>query len=278
MDFHTAAAFRTPPSFPHTCLDPNTPPLPDELIEEVACTSPTTLLHLSCAAIGCFNIFYRLHRLALATSSNWVHRVARLTISNLLYETQFIVLSVPDHSCDFLHFDQLTQDEQSECHTFRKCRADAASVVEALVAAALIFVYAVLRALPLNTKIFAILLSRLHAAIDRPSVPVIETWSREKNLNMLLWVLVIACCVATGAERTWWIAQLSEVCREMGISSRRDLEHVLQHVAWTDLFFDDRMEGVWLELVQLGGPGLCRASLTMTSATTVDSSLLPSQA
>ncbi|KAI4662883.1 uncharacterized protein J4E79_004194 [Alternaria viburni] len=247
MDFHSSVVSRAHPSFPQISLDPDTPPLPDNLREEAAQTSPTSLLHLSCGAVDCFNIFYRLHRLALAVSSHWVGRVERLTLSNLLYETQFMILSVPDHSHNFLHFDQSIHDEKSDFYDHLKARADAASVVEALLAAALIFVYAVLRALPLNTKIFAILLSRLRAALDRLNAPIVEIWRREKNLNMLLWVLVVASCVATGEERMWWIAQLSELCGKRQIISRQHLEHEMRHVAWTDTFFEDRMDAIWAE-------------------------------
>jgi hypothetical protein len=261
MDFHTAAIAHTLPSFPHICLDPDTPPLPNELEEEAAHTSPTSLLHLSCSGVDCFNIFYRLHRLAIATSSHWAGRVEHLTLSNLLYETQYSILAVPDHSRHFLRFDQAIQDEQSDCYEYLKHRADAASVVEALLAAALIFVYAVLRALPLNTRIFTILLSRLRAALDRPNTSVLKVWGREKNLNMLLWVLVMACSVATRSEQMWWIAQLSELCGEMSVSSRSHLEHELRHVARADLFFDDRMDGIWAEVVRLRGPAaLCKVS------------------
>jgi len=247
--------------------------LPDELIEEAAQTSPTSLLHFSFDAVDCFKIFYRLHRLTLAVSSHWVGRVERLTLSNLIYETQFTILSVPDHSQNFLHFDQSIHDEQSDCYDHLKARADAASVVEALLAAALIFVYAVLRALPLNTKIFNILLSRLRTALDRPNAPILETWRREKNLNMLLWVLVVASCVATGEERMWWIAQLSELCGKRHISSRQHLELNMRHVAWTDTFFEDRMDAIWAEVMRLQGPALCRGSWAGFPATTVYPSL-----
>lgn len=173
-----------------------------------------------------------------------------MALSNLLYTTQFILLSVPDRSQDFLEFDQSIQDKGSEYHGCQKQRADAASVVEALLAAALIFIYAVLRALPLKTKIFAVLLRRLRTAIDRPNTSVLETWRHEKNLNMLLWALVMACCVATGVERTWWTTQLSGVCKEMDIGSRAQLEHEMRRVAWTDSFLDDRIDGIWAEAMQ----------------------------
>lgn len=273
MDFHTASVFRTHPSYPHLCLDPDTPPFPNELLEEAAHTSPTSLLRLSCAAIDCFKIFYRLHRLALAVSSHWVGCVERLALSILLYETQFMILSVPDQSHNFLYFDQSTQDEQSDCYDYLKASADAASVVEAILAAALILVYAVLRALPLNTKIFTILLARLRTAVDRPKTSVVDIWRREKSLNMLLWVLVVACCVVTGEERMWWVAQLSELCGEMHVRSRQHLEQEMRHVAWTDLFFDDRMDDIWAEVMRLRGPTLCRGSLAGFPATTVDPSL-----
>jgi hypothetical protein len=273
MDFHTAAVSRAYPSFPHISLDLDTPPLPEELREEAAQTSPTSLLHLSCGAVDCFKIFYQLHRLSLAVSSHWVGRVELLTLSNLLYETQFTILSVPDQSHNFLHFDQSIHDKQSDFYGHIKAKADAASVFEALLAAALIFVYAVLRVLPLNTKIFTILLFRLRTALDRPNAPVLDIWRREKNLNMLLWVFVVACCVATGEERMWWIAQLSELCDVMHVRSRHHLEHEMRHVAWTDTFFEDRMNAIWAEVMRLRGLALCRGSLAGVPATILEPSL-----
>jgi hypothetical protein len=255
------------------------PPLPDELMEEATSTSPTSLLQLSSAAMECFDIFHRLHRLALAASSHWHGRVARLTLSNLLYETQFIILSVADRSRDFLDFDQGVREKQGVDYERQRLRADAASVVEALLAAALIFVYAVLRAVPLNTKIFSILLSRLRIAVDRPNTQLIEVWKREKNLNMLLWVFFIGCCVAAGAEQQWWIAQLSRLCEEMGVDSRHNLEHKMRHVAWTDLFFDDKIDGIWAEVMQSQGNALSEASLAATwiPAAIVNPDLLPTR-
>jgi hypothetical protein len=249
MDFHTAAAFHTPPSFPHICLDPDTPPLPDALLEEAAYTSPTSLLRLSLGAIECFNIFYRLHRLALAVSTHWQGRVARLTLSNLLYEMQFLVLSVPEYSREFLDFDR---DENEEGYEKRKSRADAASILEGLLSATLIFVYAALRALPTNATLFTILLRRLRIALDRPGTSVIEVWTAANNGNMLVWVLVVACSVAQPLEsRAWWVAVLAEVCGEMDITSRVGLEDVVKRVAWVDGFPEGELDGMWAEVLRL---------------------------
>jgi hypothetical protein len=270
MDFHTAAAFRTAPSFPHICLNLDAPPLPNELMEEAACTSPTSPLQLSLAAIDCFNIFYRLHRLALAVSSHWLGRVARITLSNLLYEAQFIILSVPDYSRDFIDFDLAVKEDQGEYYEQRKCKADAASLVEALLAATLIFVYVALRALPSNTKIFSVLLSRLRVATDRPHMSAIEIWKRANNLNMLLWVLVVACSVASGEGRMWWIAKLSGVCDNLEVTSRYDLEERLRHVAWTDVFFSGEVARIWAEVLRLRRPEPCSTVLNQASTSTID--------
>jgi hypothetical protein len=280
MDFHIAAAFHTPPSFPHICLDPDSPPLPDGLLEEAAYTSPTSLLQLSLRAIDCFNIFYRLHRLALAASSHWQGRVARLTLSNLLYETQFLILSVPDYSREFLDFDREVTEEQAEAYTYRKSRADAASILEGLLAATLIFVYAALRALPTNAKLFTILLHRLRIALDRPGTLVIEVWKRENNVNMLVWVLVVGCSVAPLESRTWWVAVLAEVCGEMDITSRVGLEDVLKRVAWIDVFFEGEMAGMWEEVLRLRRLAGAGGSITVSGEGlmgTIDPSLLATQ-
>ena len=246
-------------------LDADTPPFPEDLLEEAVSTSPTSLLRLSIAAVDCFNIFYQLHRMALAASSRWSGRVARLTLSNVLYETQFIILSVPDYSRVFLDFDRDVDAEYRNDFLHRSYRADAASVVEGLLAAMLIYVYAVLRGLPLNAKIFTILLSRLRDAIDRPKTSTQEVWEREHNLNMLVWVLVVACSVAPNTDRAWCIIQLSELCEATGLNSQTELEDTMRHVAWTDVFFDGRMDTIWAEVMRMRRPGHYSESLMQTA-------------
>lgn len=277
VDFHNATVFRTAPSFPRVCLDPDAPPLPDEMMEEAAWTSPTSLLQLSLSAVDCFNIFYRLHRIALATTSRWSGRVSRLTLSNLLYETQFAILSVPDRTHEFFDFDQAVGGYNSGGHESRARRADSASVVEALLAATLIFVYAALRGLPRNAKIFTILLRRLRIAIDRPRVSTFDVWNGEKNLKTLLWVLVVACSVASDADRAWWITNLSALCRAMGIWERVELESIMQCIAWTDVFFRFEMDEIWAELTQLREMGLHSEEATEASADTMDQAVLVTQ-
>jgi len=246
VDFHTATVFRTAPAFPLIHLDPDTRPLPDALLEEAVCTSPTSLLQLSVGAIECFNIFYRLHRLALAISARWICKVSRLAFSTLVYETEHMILSVPDYSRDFVDFDLETRDEQDEDCEERRMLADGASVAEALLAAAQIFVYAGLREIPAQAKIFGVLLERLRVAIDRRNEFMIGIWRKAKHLNTLLWVLVVASSVAVEShERRWWISQLSDVAAELGIASQTELEGFLTRVAWTDVFFGAALESVW---------------------------------
>jgi len=261
VDFHTAAAFHTPPSFPQIRLDPDAPPLPDKLLEEAACTSPTSLLQLSLAGIDCFNIFYRLHRLALAASSHWIEKVDRLTLSNLLYETEYIILSVPDYSRNFLDFGSSSSNEQDDD---RQRAAHTASVIEALLAAAQIFVYAALRDIPNNAKISTILLERLRVAVARPIVCTIHVWKKERNFNMLLWTFVVACSVAPhGAGREWWIRQLVDIMIEMNIKNRFDLEIALQSVAWVDTYFNSVLGGIWEEVAQHRGARIMGHRSTM---------------
>jgi hypothetical protein len=201
------------------------------------------------AGIDCFNIFYRLHRLAIAASSRWIDRVGRVTLSNLLYETEYIILSVPDYSREFLEFDRDTGKEQDEHYQLREHAADAASVVEGLLAASQIFVYAALRDIPTNAKIFTILLERLRVAVARPLVNIVRVWTKERNINMLLWTFVVACSVAQqDGRREWWIRQLVEVVVALDIQSRSDLEVALQSVAWVDTYFNSVLGEIWEEV------------------------------
>jgi hypothetical protein len=156
---------------------------------------------------------------------------------------------VPDYSRDFLDFDLETHDEFVVDYEERKLMADGASVVEALLAAVQIFIYASLRELPPKVKIFNILLERLRVALDRPTTSMLEAWKREKNVELLLWVIVVACSVAPSwGGRNWWISRLSEVAQELGIKGELELERALLRVAWTDVFFGDMLSSIWEEV------------------------------
>jgi hypothetical protein len=166
----------------------------------------------------------------------------------------------------------------TETRTKRKSRADAASILEGLLSATLIFVYAALRALPTNATLFTILLRRLRIALDRPGTSVIEVWRAASNGNMLVWVLVVACSVAQPLEsRAWWIAVLAEVCGEMQIMSRVRLEDTLKHVAWIDGFFEVELDGMWAEVLRLRRSAGVGTAWGETSMSTVDPSLLATQ-
>lgn len=172
-----------------------------------------------------------------------------MTISNILCETEYIILSVPDFSRDFLDFDLETKEDVDEDLDERAQTADGACVVEAMLAASQIFIYASLREIPTKAKIFSILLDRLRVAINRPNISMMEVWTKEKNLNILLWVLVVACSVAqTWGGRSWWIGKLAEVVKELGLRGELDLEQSMQRVAWTDVFFGDVLNSVWEEV------------------------------
>lgn len=269
VDFHTAAAFHTTPIFPQIHLDPDTPPLPDPLLEEAAFTSPTSLLQLPLAAIDAFNIFYRLHRLALAISSPWIKKVSRLTLSNLLYECEYTILSVPDYTRSYLDFDRGSRgaDEDEETFEERRTQANAASIIEAILAAAQIFLFAGLRDIPLKAKIFSILLERLRGALDRPSTspsckfPIWEIFHGIRNEKVLLWTLVVGASVSTSwGGREWWIERLEFVLRQLGINSKKVLEVELRRVAWTDEFFGNEvLGGLWRDLGIGTGNAVCLA-------------------
>lgn len=172
----------------------------------------------------------------------------KVTFSDLLYEAEYIILLAPDYSRDFLTFDQ-ERDVRDEDYEQREKFADGACVTEALLAAVQIFIYAGLRDMPPKAKLFKILLERLRVALDRPGVSILEIWKKEKNLNILPWILVVGASIAaTRDERGWWIESLSRVIEELGISSRSRLEEALVRVAWTDVFFDDVLGGVWNEI------------------------------
>lgn len=215
----------------------------------------------------------------MAISAPWIRKVDRLTISNLLYETEYIILFVPDYSRDFLDFDLEPKEELDGEYEERARMADAASVVEALLAAAHIFIYAALREVPPKAKIFSILLDRMRVALNRPKIDVIDIWKKEKNLDILVWVLVIACSIAPAwGGRGWFISHLAEVLEELGVHSEIELERTMQRVAWTDVFFGQMLTEIWEDLCAYVAAAqraeVCLTSATRFSENTIDPQLL----
>ncbi|KAF2502379.1 hypothetical protein BU16DRAFT_6769 [Lophium mytilinum] len=257
VDFHSSTVFRTPPNFPYRQPDSPTPSLPEDLLAEAACSSPTSLLNLSTAGVDCFNWFYRLHRLGLATSAAWGPRVAKLPLANMLYEAEYALLSMPDRSPDFLVPDRARRDGKWDAADDDAAVADAASVVEALIAAGQIFLYAALRDVPVRAKVFDILLARLRAAVGREGVDVVAVWEAERNLHTLLWVLVVGATVGRHwGGAAWWVARIGEVVERLGlvgreVAGREALVQLLKAVAWTDVFFGGVSEELWEDVLTL---------------------------
>lgn len=166
-----------------------------------------------------------------------------MALSDMLHVTEWMILTVPDHSRSYIDFD-LEGIGSGEEWEARRRDADAAAVVEGLLSAAQIFVYASLRGLPRNAKVFGILLERVRRALDRPAArSLCEIWNEQGNANVLLWVLVMACSV-TG-DRGWYSERLGEVLNEMGHETRLDMAMVLRHVAWVDGYLDNVVTEIW---------------------------------
>ena len=171
----------------------------------------------------------------------------------MLYEAEYALLSMPDRSQDFLALDRRKgtskDDEESRA-------ADAAAIVEALVAAGQIFLYAALREVPPRAKIFDILLGRLRRTLERPGVNTSGVWARERNLHTLLWALMVGAAVAVqwGGSH-WWIEQVAMVVEELGLgrdgTGRESIKAILKGVAWTDVFFEPMSNEVWQSVVGL---------------------------
>jgi hypothetical protein len=166
----------------------------------------------------------------------------------MLYEAEFALLSMPDRSSDFLVPDRARRDGGWDASSDEA--ANAASVVEGLVAAGQIFLYAALREVPFRAKVFDILLARLKAAVDRPYVNVVEVWEAEGNLETLLWVLVVGTAAAKHwGGSSWWGERAVEVAQRMKVGGKEALKAMLKSVAWTDVFFGQASEEMWEDVL-----------------------------
>lgn len=174
----------------------------------------------------------------------------------MLYEMEYMLLKIPDRSREFLDFDREVRDGGRDGYEERARLADAASVIEGLLAAAQIFTYAALRDVPPRAPLFSILLSRLREALHRPSTDMLGLWSGVKNAHILLWALVVGASVAQAErDRMWWVEKLWEVAGALGVRRVEDLQGRMERVAWTDMFFGEGLAGVW-QLVREHGRAL----------------------
>lgn len=225
------------------------PPFPAELLQEAAREPPISFSGLSFWVAELHDILSRLRQLALAASppAQWAERLDRRTTCYLLYEMEYLALSIPDLSQEFRSYDiglpMIGQYTDSFSANSEKMHADDASIVEALVASVQTFVFAAVRGVPPKARIFQILLERLKRALDRRDTDVTEIWRRRNGLQVLLWIHVVAYSVARhGGDGGWWVEQLAELVGELGVYSEEDWRMRLGRVAWIESYFKDVLE------------------------------------
>lgn len=190
-------------------------------------------------------------------SDEWIGEVSREGVGKGLYEVGYMLGRVEDYSRGYLDFDlaKKVNSEDDEDYRARAAEADASSIVEALVSACQIFLYAALRGVPVRARLFAILAERLRGAVERPGVDTVHVWREYKNENLLLWAMVVGALVVGEVERRWWVERVGVVAREMGAWGVEEVEGVLGRVAWMEGGFGEGLGGLWREVVEVGWEG-----------------------
>ncbi|KAF1992238.1 hypothetical protein K402DRAFT_344394 [Aulographum hederae CBS 113979] len=245
---HFSAAHRTLPVHQYLPISP-TLSYPPALLVHAAASTPNCLLNLSLNGPQVFNIYYRIQQIGLAASSQWLPTVNRVVIADALLAVEYLVLRMDARDEGSGEgFVQGGVDVDLELDVID---ADAKAVVEALMAAAQIFLYAGIRLVPIVLRIYSLLVSRLRDALGQ--LRLWEVWERECGGRPLLWVLFMGCLA--GQKRgpwQWFVAQSASVAETLGLETPEDYKELLKTIAWTDHgMFDEVAEHVWTCMAEL---------------------------
>jgi hypothetical protein len=223
-EFHYAAAHRL--ASPHKFVPATQAEFPEDLLLEVARTSPTSLISIPVYGSAIYNILRRMHRLGLAISIPWIPFVSRVAISNLLHETEYDMLQLSS---------QLGPDRE---RTDPAQNEQLVAITDALVTAAQLFAFIAVRNMPVRARIVEIYLSRLRPALDRPNLA--DVWRKYCSLEALLWTLFMTAAAASARpERTLIITEIRVVAAMLHLKDRNGVEQVLRNFAWADMMAED---------------------------------------
>jgi hypothetical protein len=174
-----------------------------------------------------YNIFRRLHILAVASSSEWeavrnTDADFRFALSNMMLNTEYDLLA-------------LSYQLKSEISPSDTGKVNLFDVCDCLCVAGQIFHYAGLRIMPLGTRVVDLYISRLRRALH--SEALIDNWRAHACWESLLWTLAVTATAANGrSEYLPAMIELRKLCGMMGIGDVDEMVAKLKGFAWNDSF------------------------------------------
>lgn len=231
-EFHLAAAWRTRPYFEFRPSF-STSSLPEELLVEA---SSSTSLHAISSnrtySEGLNDVYTSLKELALAFEWEGNSNIDRPLLSNMLNEAETKL------GLFMTYFDESRLTES----------LIGASILDALIAGAYIFLYGAIRKVPIPLKIFGIFLSRLTAALNRANLEF--AWATESSAEALLWVSFIGSIAASKTmEMPWFMERVASIIRVLRIQNMTHFQGILKTFPWTNEFCSSHSHSLWKSVV-----------------------------
>jgi hypothetical protein len=176
-------------------------------------------------------IFHSLRILSSDLDPDRISTADCLKASNMIYNTEFDLLSLNKVCADDL--------EPSEyLYSFE---------VVPLKTAAHLYLYLVAREVPPMSALVYRLVQRLHESLEE-QLPGWWTSNIERQ-TWLLWMLFMGGVAAVGrVERWWFVRELGNVCRMLGIWSGVAFRDDLMKVLWQEAWCVDHCAALWQDV------------------------------
>jgi hypothetical protein len=233
-DIQTATALGRPTIFP-PLNDIDRIRLPLDIQEESECPCVSQLLNLAGTSRNVVGIFTILRQLAMLQMPEWAGALSPNDTRVLLNGCDTYVLS---------NFSEHTTASPKHL------------VTRSLLAAAHVFLYGALRNIPMKSKIYQVLISRLQKTLEEVEV-LLTAW--KDDASPFLWVLFIGYAATYEPESSrkflnqWFLYRLkvflSVLQQETPISKDIVMER-LKGLVWTEGFCAAALESLWEADVQ----------------------------
>lgn len=182
-------------------------------------------------------IFQSLRRISAALSPEYNAPLDRTEISDQIYDAEYNLLALQNKYADALDADEYLSSS---------------SVLMNI--AAYIYLYLVLRELPIKSKLLFKLSQQLRDAVDMQDG---EWWnSTPERQRWLLWVLFMGYGAASEWTEKWWFVERMEPLGAALMAWTKDeLESALKGVVWEDSC-EDFLEKLWKDISHRDRVGL----------------------
>lgn len=168
------------------------------------------------------SIFQSLRALSYDLDPVRITSANRLRASHMIYETEYTLLS--------LNQANVNDSQPTSCiHLFE---------VIPLKNAAYLYLYLVIREIPVASRLITRLVDRLQEALENQSG---RWWHlAEERKIWLLWILFMGYSATADRNERWgFVQEVRHVCLELGMSGGQELKDTLKRVLWQEAWCAD---------------------------------------